>query len=85
MNTYETTATVEAQGQVRVAGVPFAPGTEVERSALHHPDQANSKNQEPNSKTTCFLEFGSWNLVLLPQATSQRIPSLPAGLQRTGG
>ena len=30
MNTYETTATVEEQGQVRVAGVPFAPGTEVE-------------------------------------------------------
>lgn len=30
MNTYETTATVEDHGQVRVAGVPFAPGTEVE-------------------------------------------------------
>jgi hypothetical protein len=32
MNTYETSATVEEQGQVRVAGVPFAPGTEVEVS-----------------------------------------------------
>ena len=30
MNTYETSATVEDQGQVRVVGVPFAPGTEVE-------------------------------------------------------
>ena len=30
MTTYETSATVEDQGQVRVAGVPFAPGTEVE-------------------------------------------------------
>jgi hypothetical protein len=30
MNVYETSATVEEQGQVRVAGVPFAPGTEVE-------------------------------------------------------
>ncbi len=30
MKTYETTATVESQGQVRVIGVPFAPGTEVE-------------------------------------------------------
>lgn len=29
MNTYETSATVEDQGQVHVAGVPFAPGTEV--------------------------------------------------------
>jgi hypothetical protein len=30
MDTYETSAIVEDQGQVRVAGVPFAPGTEVE-------------------------------------------------------
>jgi hypothetical protein len=29
MNTYETIATVEDNGQVRVAGVPFEPGTEV--------------------------------------------------------
>jgi hypothetical protein len=27
---YETSATVEDHGQVRVVGVPFAPGTEVE-------------------------------------------------------
>jgi hypothetical protein len=30
MKIYETSATVEDHGQVRVAGVPFAPGTEVE-------------------------------------------------------
>ena len=30
MKTYETSATVEDQGQVHVAGVPFAPGTEVD-------------------------------------------------------
>ena len=29
MNTYETSATVEDRGEVRVAGVPFEPGTEV--------------------------------------------------------
>ena len=29
METYETSATVEDRGQVHVAGVPFAPGTEV--------------------------------------------------------
>jgi hypothetical protein len=29
MNTYETTATVEDHGRVRVGGVPFEPGTEV--------------------------------------------------------
>ena len=30
MEIYETSATVEDRGQVHVAGVPFAPGTEVE-------------------------------------------------------
>jgi hypothetical protein len=30
MNAYETTATVQDQGQLHLAGVPFAPGTEVE-------------------------------------------------------
>jgi hypothetical protein len=30
MSTFETSATVEEQGRVLVAGVPFAPGTEVE-------------------------------------------------------
>lgn len=29
MPAYETSATVQAQGQIHVAGVPFAPGTEV--------------------------------------------------------
>ena len=30
MSTFETSATVDEQGRVLVAGVPFAPGTEVE-------------------------------------------------------
>ena len=30
MKTFETSATVQDRGEVRVAGVPFAPGTEVE-------------------------------------------------------
>ena len=30
MNSYETSATVGEQGRVQLAGVPFAPGTEVE-------------------------------------------------------
>ena len=30
MNTYETSATVQDQGQVHLSGLPFAPGTEVE-------------------------------------------------------
>jgi len=30
MKTFETSATVEEQGRVLLAGVPFAPGTEVE-------------------------------------------------------
>ena len=48
MNSYETSATVEDQGQVHLAGVPFAPGTEVEvtispkvrsEEGLAHPDE----------------------------------------------
>jgi hypothetical protein len=30
MESYETSATVEGEGQVRVTGVPFKPGTQVE-------------------------------------------------------
>jgi hypothetical protein len=30
MNSFETSTTVQASGDVRVVGVPFAPGTEVE-------------------------------------------------------
>jgi hypothetical protein len=30
MKSYETSATVQEHGQVQLAGVPFAPGTEVE-------------------------------------------------------
>jgi hypothetical protein len=30
MNTYETSATVEGEGQIRVTGVPFAAGTQVQ-------------------------------------------------------
>jgi adenine-specific DNA methylase len=30
MTSYETSAMVQAKGEVRVVGVPFAPGTEVE-------------------------------------------------------
>lgn len=30
MHAYETSATVQSQGEVHVAGVPFEPGTEVE-------------------------------------------------------
>jgi len=30
METFETSATVESQGEVHIAGVPFPPGTQVE-------------------------------------------------------
>ncbi|HEX3600002.1 MAG TPA: hypothetical protein VHU84_07650 [Lacipirellulaceae bacterium] len=30
MKAFETSATVQPQGDIRIAGVPFAPGTEVE-------------------------------------------------------
>jgi hypothetical protein len=39
MTAFETSATVQEQGQILVAGVPFAPGTEVEVTikAVEHP------------------------------------------------
>jgi len=50
MNIYETSATVEEHGQVRVAGVPFAPGTEVEvtirEKVATEDDQAEAKLEE---------------------------------------
>jgi hypothetical protein len=55
MNSYETSATVEDQGQVRVAGVPFATGTEVEvtislkRRSEKEPTQANGEGVRPNA------------------------------------
>ncbi len=42
MNAYETSATVEEQGQVRVAGVPFAPGTEVSVTITPAPNGTNA-------------------------------------------
>lgn len=34
MQSYETSTTVQPQGEIRVPGVPFAPGTEVEVSII---------------------------------------------------
>jgi hypothetical protein len=43
MNTFETSATVADQGEVRVAGVPFAPGTEVAVRISPKMEAANGK------------------------------------------
>src|SRR5438034_18740 len=42
MSAYETCATVEAEGQVVVTGVPFAPGTEVDVVISRKPSDAPS-------------------------------------------
>jgi hypothetical protein len=42
---YETSATVEGEGQVRISGVPFAPGTEVEVTI--HPKSGSDRLPEP--------------------------------------
>ena len=45
MKSFDTTATVEDHGQIRLAGVPFAPGTEVEisvRPAHHNESQVTT-------------------------------------------
>jgi hypothetical protein len=43
---YETTATVENQGQVRLTGLPFEPGTEVEVTISSKPPSAKSSADE---------------------------------------
>jgi hypothetical protein len=53
MQAYETSATVEPNGQVRLAGVPFAPGTQVEviispkRTSAAMPDAAAADRAAP--------------------------------------
>lgn len=46
MNAYETTATVEDHGQIRVAGLPFEKGTEVEVTII---PKARSAREEGRS------------------------------------
>jgi hypothetical protein len=48
MNSYETSATVEDHGQVRVAGVPFKPGTRVEVTITPIENGAESVAAEPD-------------------------------------
>ena len=51
METYETSATVEDRGQVHVAGVPFAPGTEVEVTI--------SPKAQPGGRSTSPADAGA--------------------------
>lgn len=50
MHAFETTATVETQGQIRLAGLPFAPGTRVEVSI-------STSDVPPGSKQAAFAEL----------------------------
>lgn len=45
METYETFATVESQGEVHLAGVPFPPGTQVEVT-IHAKDKHAAPKQQ---------------------------------------
>lgn len=55
MKTYETSATVEDRGEIRVAGVPFAPGTQVEVSISA--DEGPSSKKAPYSKQAAHDEL----------------------------
>jgi hypothetical protein len=50
MNSFETSATVEQEGQIHVSGVPFAPGTQVEVviSPRGSKDNATTVTDDPN-------------------------------------
>lgn len=50
MSTFETSATVQEHGRIHLAGVPFAPGTEVEITIspkVPSTDQLTSPNADP--------------------------------------
>ena len=50
-NSFETLATVQSHGDVRIAGVPFAPGTEVEVAI--HPRRADPEDFRHAWKQVC--------------------------------
>ncbi|MFL5338788.1 MAG: hypothetical protein ACJ8F7_01360 [Gemmataceae bacterium] len=50
MNPYETSATVEDDGRVRVVGVPFAPGTEVQVTIIPM-QQSGEQAARPTGET----------------------------------
>lgn len=49
MHTYETSATVQDNGQIHVAGVPFAPGTEVEVTISPKPQAKPCQDDQAGS------------------------------------
>ena len=54
MKSYETSATVEDRGQVRVTGVPFAPGTRVEVT-VSPIENGNAEASEPAGRAHRLL------------------------------
>ena len=54
MQTFETTATVEEQGQVHVTGVPFGPGTRVEVTITVTEDGAGTPSTESDRAARLF-------------------------------
>jgi hypothetical protein len=57
MKTYETSATVQDRGEVRVAGVPFAPGTEVEVTISPKPHNGGTLATPPKQEPTGGLRW----------------------------
>jgi hypothetical protein len=49
METYETSATVENQGEVHLAGVPFPPGTKVEVT-IHAANQSGAARGQQSAE-----------------------------------
>ena len=59
MQAYETSATVQGQGEVHLAGVPFEPGTEVEVTIS--PKDHAAKGPEPGSNDRLTQLFAALN------------------------
>ncbi len=58
MKTYETSAIIDAAGQLCVSGVPFAPGTQVEVRIQPAPDSASEAGGDPATRLLVALDQG---------------------------
>jgi hypothetical protein len=88
MNTYETTATVEDHGRLRLAGVPFAPGTLVEVTIspktrsdgeLAHSDQGVSPDAGLRWEGNVLVHHGSGAAPSVAEAREERLNRLGEG------
>lgn len=74
MSRFETTATVEEAGTVQIAGVPFAPGTEVEVTISPKPAPEALKLRENAALAAAHVRMRELFQTVTGYRNSPRIP-----------